>query len=44
MALLPPTTLITGLEHVEQVTKQFVSGTSDLYPLKDLLLRGEERF
>ena len=46
MALLPATTLVTGLERVEliEVIKQFVSGTSDYHPLKDLLLKGEERF
>lgn len=44
MALLPATTLVTRLERVEQVIKQFVSGTSDHHPFKDLLLEGEERF
>ena len=44
MALLPATTLVTRLERVEQVIKQFVSGTSDHHPFKDLLLKGEERF
>lgn len=41
---MPAKTLVTGLEHVEQVIKRFVSGTSDHHPLKDLLLKGEELF
>ena len=43
MALLPATTLVTRLERVKQVIKQFVSGTSDHHPFKDLLLKGEEK-
>ena len=42
MALLSPTTLVTGLEHVEQVIKQFFSGKSDHYSLQNILLKGEE--
>ena len=34
MALLPPTILVTGLEHGEQVIKQFVSGNKWLLALK----------